>query len=385
MEAADGAILTAGDRWRLAGRRAGTHSLLIWPPLALAVLIYAGARKNSLAIDFAREYLPAAHKIIHGHSPYAPITAKALAQGSAFAYPPLTAWLVAPFTAVPRGVAEALAVILATLAVAAALRLIGVHDWRCFMIALLWVPTFAAIQTGNIALPLTVGVAAIWRFRDRRTLPGILVGLLIALKLYLWPLAVWLLFTRRNRDAVIAAVTSVALVVASWAPIGFADVRIYPHLVASLARKERGGSYSVAALLAPVSSWMIATVIGTAFGVALLALAWRRAHLKDERGAFVWAIAATLTLSPIVWMDYFVVLLVVIGLYRRSFAPIWALPLPLWVGPQVWNGRPWQTAAVLLLVAATFVVSTRTRTERQPSTARESAVRKREPIADFAR
>jgi Glycosyltransferase family 87 len=378
VEAVNGSISTAGDRWRLAWRRAGTHSLMIWPPLAVALLIYVSARKSSLAIDFARAYLPAAHKVIHGDSPYAPVTAKALAHGSAFVYPPLTAWLVAPFAAVPVGVAEALAVVLALASVAAALLLLGVRDWRCFMVAVLWVSTFAAIQTGNLALPLAVGVAALWRFRDRRTLPGLLVGLLIALKLYLWPLAVWLLITRRRREAAVATVTSIVLLAVSWAPIQFAGLRGYPHLVSTLTRMERGNSYSLAALLAPISSWAIASAIGTALGLALLLLAWRRAHLHDERGAFAWAIAATLTLTPLVWMDYFVVLLVVIGLYRKSFGPLWAAPLALWVGPQVWNGRPWQTAAVLLIVAFTFVASTRTQADPRPE-----SVRRR--IAELAR
>jgi hypothetical protein len=238
------------------------------------------------------------------------------------------------------------------------------------MVALLWVPTFAAIQTGNVALPMAVGAAAVWRFRDRRAAPGVLVGLLIALKLYLWPLALWLLFTRRNREAALAAMTSAVLLLVSWAPINFAGLRNYPHLVSSLSKMERGNSYSVAALLAPVSQWPIASVIGTALGIGLLALAWRRAHRKDERGGFVWAIAATLTLTPIIWMDYFVVLLVVIGIYRRSIGPLWALPLALWVGPQVSNGRPWQTAAVLFIVATTFVASAKTRTETRPDHAR---------------
>jgi Glycosyltransferase family 87 len=378
VEAVNGSISTAGDRWRLAGRRAGTHSLLLWPPLAVAVLIYASARKSSLAIDFARAYLPAAHKVIHGHSPYAPVTAKALGLGSEFVYPPLTAWLVTPFAALPLGVAEALAVVLAIVSLAAALLLLDVRDWRCFMVALLWVPTFAAIQTGNLALPLAVGAAAIWRFRDRRTVAGVLVGLVIALKLYLWPLAVWLLVTRRAREAALATVTSITLLAVSWAPIQFAGLRGYPHLVSSLTRAERGDSYSVAALLAPISSWAVATVIATALGVALLVLAWRRAHLHDDRGAFVWTIAATLTLTPIIWMDYFVVLLVVIGLYRRSIGPLWAAPLALWVGPQVSNGRPWQTAAVLLIVAFTFVASTRTQADPRPE-----SVRRR--IAELAR
>jgi hypothetical protein len=73
-------------------------------------------------------------------------------------------------------------------------------------------------------------------------------------------------------------------------------------------------------------------------------------------------------------MDYFVVLLVVIGLYRKGISPLWAAPLALWVGPQVSNGRPWQTAAVLVIVGLVFVASTRRDT--RPSRAR---------IAGFAR
>jgi hypothetical protein len=384
VEAADGIFPTAAERWRLAGRRAGNHSLIIWPPVALAVLIYASVKKNSLAIDFARAYLPAAHKVIHGHSPYAPVTSKALALGSEFVYPPLTAWLVAPFAALPLSVAEALAVTLAVLAVAAVLLLVGVRDWRCLMIALLWVPTFAAIQTANLALPVALAIAATWRFRDRRIVPGVLVGLLIALKLYLWPLGLWLLVTRRRREAALAGVTSVVLLVASWAPIHFAGLRGYPHVLSSLSRMERGNSYNVAALLAPVSTWTIATAVATALGVALLALAWRRARANDERGAFVWAIAATLTLTPIIWMDYFVVLLVVIGLYKQRFGLLWAVPLGLWVGPQVYNGHPWQTTAVLCLVAITFVASTRSKLG-PPRYVRRATTRKFGIIPDFAR
>ena len=35
MEAVDSLSITAAARWRLAAQRAVTHSLLIWPPLAV--------------------------------------------------------------------------------------------------------------------------------------------------------------------------------------------------------------------------------------------------------------------------------------------------------------------------------------------------------------
>ncbi len=77
-----------------------------------------------------------------------------------------------------------------------------------------------------------------------------------------------------------------------------------------------------------------------------------------------YAIAAMLMLTPIVSMNYFVVLLVVIALYAPTFGWIWALPLALWVAPQVSNGQPWQLAAALVCVGATIVAATRFRASR---------------------
>ena len=350
--------LTPAERWRLAAHRAGTHSLLVWPPVAVAFLVVASVRKGSLEIDLARAYLPAAHAVVHGHSPYAPLTLAGIARGSEFVYPPTTAWLAAPLAALPLGVAEGIGLAPMIGCVVGTLLLLGVRDWRCHMVAFLWLPTYSALQTGNLALPLALGVAAVWRYRDRRVVAGLVAGVLAALKLYLWPVALWLVLTRRFRAGIVAVVTAAAVLALSWAPIAFAGLRGYPHLVTSLTRLERGNAYTVAALLAPGSSWSVATAVATAGGLAALALAWRRARLGDERGALVCVLAATLLLTPIVWMEYFVLLLVVVGLYARRLSALWLLPLALWVGPQgSANGRPWQTALVLCLVALVFVAA----------------------------
>ena len=58
------ATLTPAERWRLAAHRAGTHSLLVWPPVAVAVLVIAKVLKGSLEIDLARAYLAAAHAAV---------------------------------------------------------------------------------------------------------------------------------------------------------------------------------------------------------------------------------------------------------------------------------------------------------------------------------
>ena len=353
--AANEASLTAGERWSIAARRAGTHSLVILPPIALAVLVQASLQKGSLALDLVHAYIPAAHEVLHGHSPYPPATLAALQPRLAFIYPPLTAWLVAPFAALPTGAAQGVGVALMIAAVVGTLLLLGVRDWRCHMIAMLWLPTFTAIQTVNLALPVAVAVAAIWRYRNRSFVAGFLLGLLIALKLYLWPIGLWLIATRRVRAAATAVITAVVLAVGSWLPIGLSGLRTYPHLLHVVTGLERGDAYTPAALLAPATSWTFATIVCALAGLGVLALAWRRSG-EDERSAFVLAIAATLMLTPIVWMSYFVVLLVVIGLYAPRFTWLWTLPLVLWVGPQSSNGSSWQTAVVLLTAATAVAV-----------------------------
>jgi glycosyl transferase family 87 len=361
------AAMTPLERWSLAARRAGTHSLAIWPPITIAFMVYISVQKGSLTIDLAQAYLPAAHKILHSASPYPPLTLTALKPRTAFIYPPLTAWLVVPLAAMPLHAAEAVGVIGMVAAVVGTLLLLDVRDWRCHMIAFLWVPTFSAIQTANLALPVALGTAAIWRYRDRPVHTGVLTGLLIALKLYVWPLGVWLLLTRRWRHAAIAVVTAPLLVVCSWAPIGFAGLRRYPHLLQLVTKLEAPDGYTIAALLAPVTSWRVATAIGIAAGLAGLAYAWQRVRCGDERGAYVFAVAAALMLTPIVWMSYFVVLLVPLALYAPRFAPIWLLPLALWAGPQISNGAPWQTALVLCVAATVFGAAVRHVPERAES------------------
>src|SRR5438876_456362 len=139
MEAADSLPVTAAERWSHAARRAGTHSLLIWPPVAVVWVVVVGLRNHAMAFDFHHAYLPAAHAVLAGHSPYPAATVAALTPRTAFLYPPLTAYLAAPFTALPTLAAEALASSLAIACAVGILRLLGVRDWLCSMIAFVWV------------------------------------------------------------------------------------------------------------------------------------------------------------------------------------------------------------------------------------------------------
>jgi alpha-1,2-mannosyltransferase len=336
-------------------------------------VLAVGLRKHAMAFDFAHAYLPAARVVLDGHSPYPPATVAALAPRTAFLYPPLTAYLAAPFTTLPLFVAEFLASLLAISCVVGVLMLLGVRDWRCYMVAFLFVPTYSAIQTANVMLLLALGLALLWRYRDRRFVAAVLVGALIALKLILWPLLVWLVVTRRPRAAAGGLAAGALLVFAPWAGIGFAGLRGYAHLLGMVSRVQGRDGFSIEALLSHAVSWRAAEVFGYAIGAAVLAAAaW--IGRRDERRSFALAIAAGLLLTPIVEMDYFVLLLVVLALFKPRLGGAWVVPLAFWVAPQVGRGAAWQTAIALAAAVATVAIALRRtarglETEPAPSSA----------------
>jgi hypothetical protein len=341
--------------------------------VAVVWVVFVGIRSNALAFDLVHSYLPAAHAVLAGRSPYPPASVGALTPRTAFVYPPLTAYLAVPLTVLPLWAVEALATAVALACIVAALLLIGVRDWRCIMVVFLWLPAYSAIQTANVTLLILVGLSLLWRLRDRAWCVAILAGFLIALKLFLWPVLVWLIVTRRLRGAAGAVVATTALIAVPWAGIGFGGTTAYPHLLSLLSRVEGREGYTIAAAVSGTMSWRAASLIGTTLGLGIVALAAHRR--SDDRASFILTIAAMLALSPIVYMHYFLVLLLVLGLYAPRFTALWTLPLLLWVAPQVDNGATWQTAAALAIVSGTFTLALRNRDVEQLQTASAAASR----------
>ena len=81
----------------------------------------------------------------------------------------------------------------------ATLALMRVRDWRVYLVTLVWLPVCAGWLTGNESLVMALALAGVWRWRDRPGVAGFLTAAAISLKPILWPLAVWLLVTRRWR------------------------------------------------------------------------------------------------------------------------------------------------------------------------------------------
>lgn len=255
-----------------------------------------------------------------------------LARGAAFVYPPFVAIMLAPVALLPAGLATALAMIVTALALAASLRVLGVQDWRCYGATLISPAVVGCIQTAALSGLIALGIAIAWRFRDRRAIAPVLVTLVIASKLFLWPLIVWVVVTRGVRAGLGTAAGALALIVTPWL-LGFPGVHEYPDLLRILTEVEGAGAYTPRALaLSLGAGTTIAEASAIITGGAILVLAAIAAGRHDaERRVLALTILAALLLSPIVWAHYLVILLPVVAIARPRMGWAWLALALLWL------------------------------------------------------
>jgi Glycosyltransferase family 87 len=332
--------------------RTYSTALLVAVAAMFLVTLVAATGSDRLAVDF-RVYLHASDTLRATGSPYEPDATLP------YVYPPVLAELLVPLTMVPDGVASFLGFTGAFAAVMGALALLGVRDVRCYAAVILWAPAWNAFEMANVSALLTLLGALVWRYRDRPWLgPGALGGAL-AVKLFLWPLLVWAAATRRALMALLAVSIGLAAVLASWAVIGFAGFTSFPDQLREI---EFEHSYSFVGMAAELGlDPIVGRIAMVVAGAALLGLVARFGSRGDDARAFTCAIAAALAFTPVVWAHYFTLLAVPVAILRPRFAPIWLLPIVLWVCPRAGNGdgvQPFIPAIVVAIVVATLVWGT---------------------------
>jgi len=303
----------------------------------------------------------AAREVLHGQSPYVAVDAEALAGADKFVYPPVAAFLFVPFTLLPLAAAKAAFIAVSLGATMLALRLLGVRDWRCYGLSFLLAPTITAIGVGALGPLLVLAAAAAWRYRAMPVVAGLAVVLAVSVKLFLWPLGVWLFATRRLRAGAVAILAGTVLVLAPWSAIGFAGLRQYPDLLRTLTDVMRWKAYSPSALgttlgLSPDASRWGELALAALAVVAIVLLGRGR---DADRRAFIGAVAAALLVTPVVWMHYLVLLLAPLALTRPRLSPLWFAPLLLWATPRFDSGgEAWRILVVLgvvtVVLAAVF-------------------------------
>ena len=328
-------------------------------PVALAAYFLAAVvPRDALGLDFREAFWPAAHAVLHGNDPYPALDSPALAERMAYAYPPIVAIVLAPFGLLPVGMATAIAMLATVAALVGALWVMGVRDWRCYGASLASPVVLVCIQTAALSAVLALAVALAWRHRARGLATPLLIAAMIAAKLFLWPLLVWLAIVRGTRCAVLTGLAAVGVIVAPWLA-GFPGAREYLPLLSKLTELEGAYAYTPRSLaLSLGAASRVAEACAIAAGaIAIAAAVAIRGRVDADRRALALTLLAALLLSPIVWLHYLVVLLPPMALASRRLSPIWLVPCGLWLAAGgTWTGPSSIQISVSLVVMVLVAV-----------------------------
>jgi hypothetical protein len=356
------------DAQRRSGRAAGPERVLVFAlfaalPLLLVAYVERKIFTSSGAFLDLRVLLAAGRDVTEGRSPYPSPASIHPGNYDYFVYPAPVAVVAAPLALLPFKLAATIFSLSMIACAVLTLRVLQVGDWRCYGAAFLWFPTLLAISVGNVTPLLALCVAVLWRFRDRWAVAALAVAVAVTAKLFLWPLLVWLLVTRRFVAAVAAALGSAIVALGAWAAIGFRGLGEYLHLLSKLARAEEDDSFSFAAFAHSLgASGPSSRLLALALGALLVAAMFVSASRRDgDRRAFVLALAAAFVLSPIVWLHFFALLLVPVALVEPRVTPIWLLPASFWAlknGESHTNlGSTWRIGFCLAVTALVLLAA----------------------------
>jgi alpha-1,2-mannosyltransferase len=264
-----------------------------------------------------------------------------VAPGDRFVYPPPVAILLVPLGALPFPLAAAIITVVLIAAVAGALWVLGVRDWRCYTVAIVSPPMLSCIQTAALSSLLALLVALAWRSRAKGWTTPVMIVVMIAAKLFLWPLLLWLALVRGVRCALWTAAAAGLLVVAPWL-LGFPGAHTYRPIRALLLSLGTGTHVAEA----------VAILVGGAVLLAAIAL---RTRPDAELRVLALVLLAALLLSPIVWAHYLLVLLPPIAIASRRLSTVWFVPWGLWFA-----GGTWTTPSTAQIVIALAVMAVAT-------------------------
>jgi hypothetical protein len=330
-------------------------AVLVAAAALLLVTLFAAIGSDRLGGDF-RTYLATAESLREGQSPYPSSDSPLVDEGRAYVYPPQLAIALVPLTSLSVDVASALGFLAALGALLGALAVLGIRDMRCYAALLVSAPAWNALEMANFSAVLALGLALTWRFRSTLWPLATVLGLTVAAKLFVWPVLVWTVATRRVRAAALAVTVGVVVTMGAWAAIGFDGLTAYPRLLERLTEVHADDSYS---FIGGADALGLDDVIGRlamlVVGGGLLVACARHGHDGDDRRAFTCAVAAALALTPILWQHHLVILFVPLALARPRFSAIWLAPAVLWLAPRAGNGEGLEAFVPALVVTLVVV------------------------------
>jgi alpha-1,2-mannosyltransferase len=309
--------------------------LLFAVPVVFGLLLAFVGYGNSwpIGFDFRGTLWEPARALLDGNAIYPAPTREAVVVGNPAVYPPLFIVGSVPLALLPVVPAAWLWLVFLAAAVVASMWIIGVRDWRCHVLAVTSPVVVHGIYFGNLTVLLLLPLALVWRYRGRARVAGVALGVAIAAKLFLAPLLVWLLLTRRFAAAAWAIGSAVVLVVGSWALLGFEGLRDYPKLLRVLQDVYATRSISVSTVASVLGASERAAISAAALAGAacVVAALWLVGRADGDRRAFAILVAACILASPIVWPNYIALLFVPIAVTWPRLAPIWFFGYCVWL------------------------------------------------------
>lgn len=268
--------------------------------VAIVVVFVPLSKRYDLA-----DFLRAGHAILAGHPVYPQPGTAAVYSGSAFVYPYFSVW---PFVALATLPASTGGMIFFTLSLAAVLTACLVStDGDPWPAMLILASSFAitGLQLGSLSPLLFAGAVTMWRLREREIPFALLAAPVIAVKLFLAPLLVWLLIARRWRAFACSSTATAVLLLGGFVfgPIG---ITAYVRMLSALGTHEARAGFGVVGALLNLGMTPGAAQ-ALAMGIAATVVAAAYVHYRrstDERVLFCGALLACLLLTPVLWSHY---------------------------------------------------------------------------------
>jgi hypothetical protein len=280
-------------------------------------------------------FLRAGDAAAHGLQVYPTAGTPAVYSGFSFVYPYFALWPFMLLAELPAALGTAVVFSISALAVIAACMLAPSAGPLRAVLVLCTAFTITGLQLGALSPLLFAGVVFLWRARGRAGL-FVLAGPVIACKLFLAPMLMWLLLAGRYRALAWASASTVALLAVGFV-LGPIDPSQYLSMLSQLgAHEAQSGFGLIGALMKAGIAMFAAQASALALAlVVLLAVRHRYRRTRDERVLFCAGLVASLLLTPVLWSHYLVVLAAALLAYdapRRWFVLLaltsWAISPP---------------------------------------------------------
>ncbi|HVA59490.1 MAG TPA: glycosyltransferase family 87 protein [Mycobacteriales bacterium] len=307
--------MTAGARGL--GRRAVRAA----PVLAVVLVVAVAFLPRSAPYDL-QVFLRAGHRLAGGGDVYPAPGSRSVYSGFSFVYPFVMAWPFAALAWLPDPVAVGICTAVGFAAVLGACTLAGPGGRLPPVLLLLSSFTLVGLQLGSMSVLLLFGLVAAWRLRDRPLWFALVATPLVASKLFLAPLLLWLLLTGRWRAlggtvAGLIGVLGLGFLTGPLGPVAYA------RLLGALARHEAASGLGFISLLrglgvSPTASELLAVALA---GAVVWWATLRMRRTGDERWLYSAAVVAALLLTPVLWSHYLVLLAA--PLLVAEAGPLW--------------------------------------------------------------